>query len=98
MEKDNKGKRDVAGLHQGLVEQLVRVGNIRTTAVEAAFRAVPRHIFLPELSAEEVYRDEAIATKFLNGSAISSSSQPAIMAIMLEQLELQPGQRVLEIG
>ena len=98
MEKDNKGKRDVAGLHQGLVEQLVRVGNIRTTAVEAAFRAVPRHVFLPELAAEEVYRDEAIATKFLNGSAISSSSQPAIMAIMLEQLELQPGQRVLEIG
>jgi protein-L-isoaspartate(D-aspartate) O-methyltransferase len=98
VEKDIKGKQDVAGLHQGLVEQLVRVGNIRTTAVEAAFRAVPRHVFLPELAAEEVYRDEAIATKFLNGSAISSSSQPAIMAIMLEQLELQPGQRVLEIG
>src|SRR4029077_5346990 len=29
---------------------------------------------------------------------ISSSSQPAIMAIMLDQLALAPGQRVLEIG
>src|SRR4029077_1420949 len=29
---------------------------------------------------------------------ISSSSQPAIMAIMLDQLTLAPGQRVLEIG
>lgn len=98
MDKDNKGEHEVFAMQQGLVEQLVRAGNIRTEEVEAAFRAVPRHVFLPELAAEEAYRDEAIATKFLNGSAISSSSQPAIMAIMLEQLELQPGQRVLEIG
>ncbi len=98
MGQDNKGEHDVFALHQGLVEQLVRAGNIRTAGVEAAFRAVPRHVFLPELAVEEVYRDEAIATKYLNGSAISSSSQPAIMAIMLEQLELLPGQRVLEIG
>jgi protein-L-isoaspartate(D-aspartate) O-methyltransferase len=38
-------------------------------------------------------------TKFDEGGrAISSSSQPAIMAIMLEQLALQPGHNVLEIG
>src|SRR5579859_6035322 len=98
VDKDNKGEHGVFALQQDLVEQLIRAGNIRTEAVEAAFRAVPRHVFLPELAAEEAYRDEAIPTKFLNGSAISSSSQPAIMAIMLEQLELQPGQRVLEIG
>ena len=30
--------------------------------------------------------------------AISSSSQPAMMAMMLEQLDLQPGHRVMEIG
>jgi protein-L-isoaspartate(D-aspartate) O-methyltransferase len=47
---------------------------------------------------EQVYRDEAIPTKLREGSAISSSSQPAIMAIMLEQLRLEPGHRVLEIG
>src|SRR5262245_11528671 len=33
-----------------------------------------------------------------DGEVVSSSSQPAIMAIMLEQLDVWPGQRVLEIG
>ena len=33
-----------------------------------------------------------------DGEAISSSSQPEMMAIMLEQLALEPGLRVLEIG
>lgn len=89
---------DVEQLHQGLVDQLKQRELITDPRVEAAFRAVPRHLFLPALAPEEVYRDEAIPTKMLNGTAISSSSQPAIMAIMLEQLQLQPGQRVLEIG
>src|SRR5262249_61279870 len=45
------------------------------------------------------YLDTFIATKRQpDGEVISSSSQPEIMAIMLEQLDLQPGQRVLEIG
>lgn len=89
---------DVEQLHQSLVDQLKQRELITDPQVEAAFRAVPRHLFLPTLAPEEVYRDEAIPTKMLNGTAISSSSQPAIMAIMLEQLQLQPGQRVLEIG
>jgi protein-L-isoaspartate(D-aspartate) O-methyltransferase len=46
----------------------------------------------------KAYEDKAVITKEINGIGISSSSQPAIMAIMLEQLNLQPGQRVLEIG
>ena len=66
--------------------------------MEAAFRAVPRHLFLPGVPVEEAYRDDAIPTKMADGRAISSSSQPAIMAIMLEQLAVQPGQCVLEIG
>jgi protein-L-isoaspartate(D-aspartate) O-methyltransferase len=66
--------------------------------VAAAFESVARHLFLPDISLDEAYRDIAIPTKFSQGIAISSSSQPAIMAEMLEQLELQPGHRVLEIG
>ena len=95
----------VAELHQALVDQLLAVRSavgrprlIRSPAVEAAFRAVPRHLFLPEAPVEQVYRDEAIITKRQDGVPISSSSQPAIMAIMLEQLALEPGHRVLEIG
>ncbi|HBY95779.1 MAG: methyltransferase, FxLD system [Ardenticatenaceae bacterium] len=85
-------------LHQALVEDLKDAGHIRTPRVEAAFRAIPRHLFLPGLPVEQVYSDEAIPTKQLDGAVVSSSSQPAIMAIMLEQLELAPGHRVLEIG
>jgi protein-L-isoaspartate(D-aspartate) O-methyltransferase len=48
---------------------------------------------------EAAYQDDAIATK-LNGDGlpISSSSQPTVMALMLDQLGLAPGARVLEIG
>jgi protein-L-isoaspartate(D-aspartate) O-methyltransferase len=88
----------VAALHRGLVDELVARGCIRNPTVEAAFRAVPRHLFLPGEAVENVYRDQVIITKRLDGEAVSSSSQPEIMAIMLEQLGLEPGHRVLEIG
>jgi protein-L-isoaspartate(D-aspartate) O-methyltransferase len=91
-------QNEVSRLHQALVDQLKREGEIRSPCVEAAFRAVPRHLFLPDVPPEQVYRDEAIPTKHLDGRAVSSSSQPAIMATMLEQLALEPGHRVLEIG
>ncbi|HEX6034620.1 MAG TPA: methyltransferase domain-containing protein, partial [Anaerolineales bacterium] len=65
----------------------------------AAFRSVLRHHFLPGRPLELVYSDRAIAAKQdEDGQWLSSSSQPAIMAIMLEQLGLEPGQKVLEIG
>jgi protein-L-isoaspartate(D-aspartate) O-methyltransferase len=66
--------------------------------VAAAFHAVPRELFVPGVALDEVYRDQAIVTKREDGVGISSSSQPAIMAIMLEQLDPFPGARVLEIG
>lgn len=90
--------RDVVAMREDLVRALVRAGNIQTAVVEAAFRAVARHQFLPGVAPEQVYRDEAVITKRLGGMPVSSSSQPAIMAIMLEQLGLLPEQRVLEIG
>jgi len=89
---------DPAGLLAALVDHLRATGVLTQSEVEAAFRAVPRHVFLPDLPIEDVYRDEAIPTKMQDGHAISSSSQPAMMAIMLEQLNLLPGQQVLEIG
>lgn len=85
-------------LRAALVESLVDSGRIRTSAVERAFRVVPRHLFLPATALEQAYLDEAVATKWLDGTAISSASQPSMMAIMLEQLGLRPGHRVLEIG
>ena len=89
---------DITALHQALIDQVKSNGHIHTARVEAAFRAIPRHLFLPDKPSAEVYRDQAIAIQSINGQVVSSSSQPTIMAIMLEQLQLQPGQRVLEIG
>jgi len=89
---------DARALHHALVQQLKDRALLSDPRVEAAFRAVPRHLFLPGVPLETVYADEAIATKRLDGLAISSSSQPAVMAIMLEQLGLRPGDHVLEIG
>jgi protein-L-isoaspartate(D-aspartate) O-methyltransferase len=60
---------------------------------------VLRHHFLPGVPWETVYTNRAISAKQdEKGRWLSSSSQPEIMAIMLEQLGLEPGHRVLEIG
>jgi protein-L-isoaspartate(D-aspartate) O-methyltransferase len=86
-------------LRAALVETLRVRGRLQSPAIAAAFARVPRHLFVPDVSLEEAYRDTFIATKRQpDGEVISSSSQPEIMAIMLEQLDLRPGQRVLEIG
>jgi protein-L-isoaspartate(D-aspartate) O-methyltransferase len=86
-------------LNEALVDELKSRGWIQTLRIEAAFRAVLRHHFLPGRKLEEVYSDQVVPTKQdQEGQWISSSSQPTIMAIMLEQLGLEPGHKVLEIG
>jgi len=91
-------KNDATTLRTALIQRLMGQGLIRTQAVEEAFLAVPRHLFVPEVDVKTAYSDAPVITKWQDGQAISSSSQPAIMALMLEMLHLQPGQRVLEIG
>jgi protein-L-isoaspartate(D-aspartate) O-methyltransferase len=82
-----------------LVAHLKETGVLTDPAVAAAFEAVLRHMFLPGRRLSYVYEDTAIPTKTDDkGVALSSSSQPAIMALMLQQLALEPGHRVLEIG
>ncbi|MDX2141569.1 MAG: methyltransferase domain-containing protein [Chloroflexota bacterium] len=90
---------DPLSLNNAMVDDLKARGLIRSEAVEAAFRATPRHLFLPATPLDQVYNDEPVVTRYNERKQpISSSSQPAIMAIMLELLGLQPGMRVLEIG
>jgi protein-L-isoaspartate(D-aspartate) O-methyltransferase len=59
--------------------------------VDPAGRATP-------VTLEQVYSDEALVTRVHDGRPSSSSSQPSLMADMLEQLRLRPGHRVLEVG
>jgi protein-L-isoaspartate(D-aspartate) O-methyltransferase len=86
-------------LRRDLVDDLVARGAISESRVEKAFRAVGRHHFLPGRPLTEIYSDSALPTHHASdGTALSSSSQPAIMAVMLQQLGLSAGQRVLEVG
>jgi protein-L-isoaspartate(D-aspartate) O-methyltransferase len=89
----------LARMRERLATRVVASHRISSERVAAALHAVPRHLFLPGQRPEAAYRDDAIVTKRDEaGQPISSSSQPAIMAIMLDQLDLAPGHRVLEIG
>lgn len=85
-------------LRSRMVDALVAGERVRTGAVEEALRAVPRHLFLPGVDLPDAYADEAVPVQHVDGATTSSASQPSMVAIMLEQLALRPGHRVLEIG
>ncbi|MGI5238778.1 methyltransferase, FxLD system [Dactylosporangium sp. CA-139066] len=86
-------------LRHDLVDRLVRNGTARSEPVVAALRGVPRELFVPDVPVQRAYADDAVYTKNnAAGVAISAASQPTIVATMLEQLDLQPGQRVFEAG
>jgi protein-L-isoaspartate(D-aspartate) O-methyltransferase len=63
-----------------------------------AFARVPRHLFLPGVALDRVYADDAVVTHDVGGIPTSSSSQPSLMARMIDLLDVRPGARVLEIG
>lgn len=86
-------------LRDELVSKLLERDAIKSSGVEAAFRAVPRHLFLPEVPLAEAYVNDAVVTvRNEHDTAVSSVSAPWIQAMMLEQSGLGPGMRALEIG
>ena len=93
-----------SSLRKNLVESLDRMGAIHSRPVRRAFQTVPRELFVPEIAARDglaaVYRPEVALPTATDsrGTPISSSSAPVIMALMLENLDVHPGHRVLEIG
>ncbi|WP_042366857.1 methyltransferase, FxLD system [Streptacidiphilus neutrinimicus] len=90
---------EAARLRNALVDKIRESGYARESAVEAALRTVPRHLFVPDASLEEAYADTPVNIKYdADGQAISCASQPTVVALMLDQLDPQPGQRILELG
>lgn len=85
-------------LRNALVANLVERGIIRNLAAWDAFATVPRHQFVPQADLATAYSDQPIFIRWDAETPISSSTQPTMMAIMIEQLRLEPGNRVLEIG
>ena len=76
-----------------LMDSLVRRGYISKPAVIKAMMKVPRHIFVPKEIEQLAYND--CPQKIGEGQTISA---PHMVGIMVEKLDLSPGQRVLEIG
>jgi protein-L-isoaspartate(D-aspartate) O-methyltransferase len=76
-----------------MIERLIRDRVLRTPRVIEAVRAVPRHLFVPRHLRESAYYDTPLTIG--SGQTISA---PHMVAMMLEYLDLQPGQSVLEIG
>ncbi|MEJ1202639.1 MULTISPECIES: methyltransferase, FxLD system [unclassified Streptomyces] len=90
---------DAERLRNALVDQLRADGHARTPAVEHALRTVPRHVFVPDASLEDAYANAPVHIKYdTDGTSISCASQPGVVALMLDQLDVRPGDRILELG
>jgi len=76
-----------------LVERYIAHRGVRSPLVLAAMESVPREAFLPEDMREFAYEDTPLP--IAEGQTIS---QPYIVGMMTEALELQGGEKVLEIG
>ncbi len=87
-----------AVLREAMVANVERGGWLRPGPVANAMGVVPRHRFLPETPLDDAYADRAIAIKSSDGEVLSSISQPSMIALMLQLLAPEAGDRVLEVG
>ncbi len=76
-----------------MVEEQIIARGVKDERVLAAMRKVPRHEFLPEAIRGMAYHDSALPL----GEG-QTMSQPFMVALMTELLELKGTERVLEIG
>ena len=76
-----------------MVAEQLRSRGIADERVLQVMTAIPREVFVPEEVRAEAYADEAIPI-----GAGQTISQPYMVARMTELLDVQPGDRILEIG
>ena len=76
-----------------MVADQLRARGVTDQRVLDAMGAIPREVFVPASHQREAYRDEALPI-----DAGQTISQPLMVAKMTEHLDVQPGDRVLEIG
>jgi len=84
---------DLAARRSRMVETQIVARGVRDPRVLAAMRSVPRHLFVDPSQQSQAYEDHPLP---IPGN--QTISQPYIVALMTELLELQPHERVLEIG
>jgi len=89
-----------ASLRAAMVAELRGPDGITSEEVAAAISVVPRHLFAPDVLLEEAYDPYTapMVKRGEDGLALSVMSATHIQAVMLEQAEIAPGMRVLEVG
>lgn len=96
---DDTDENEASRLRNDLADWIRGRGTFQTPQVEHAFRMVSRHHFLPDHSLEEAYSRKPVVTqRAADGSSTSSASSPNLVAGMLEQLQVAPGDTILEVG
>ena len=73
--------------------ELLRTAGVRDARVMAAMASVPREEFVPAGERDDAYADRALPIE--RGQTIS---QPLMVAIIVEALELQAGEVALDVG
>ncbi|PIR24668.1 MAG: protein-L-isoaspartate O-methyltransferase [Deltaproteobacteria bacterium CG_4_10_14_0_2_um_filter_43_8] len=95
----NKSKRHADGYdyykiaRKKMVQEQLIVGGIKDKQVLSAMEKVPRHLFVSAGMEEQAYFDRS-----LHIGERQTISQPIMVAIMTELLELNNQKRILEIG
>ncbi len=84
---------DFQTLRNQMVDRQIAGRGVRDPRVLEAMRTVPREAFVPERLTEFAYDDSPLPI-----GEEQTISQPYVVAVMVEALELRPEDKVLEIG
>jgi len=89
----SSGVNDYALRRRRMVQDQIAARGIRNPRLLAVMEEIPRHLFVDEALYSQAYNDHPLAIG--QGQTIS---QPYMVAIMSEAMELTGGEKVLEIG
>jgi len=84
---------DLPANYDAMVREQIESRGITDARVLAAMSKVPRHEFVPEHLADVASEDHPLPIGYCQ-----TISQPYIVALMTELLQIQPGAKVLEVG
>jgi protein-L-isoaspartate(D-aspartate) O-methyltransferase len=87
-------------LRAEMVNRILKAGHARRGEVERVPRDTPRHEFVPGADLTVAYDpwEAVVAHRFDDSRSRSCASAPWLVAAMLDQLDVQQGNRILEIG